>query len=548
MAEIQLGNNFDFLRHVITLRSVGRVAVLIGRGVVVGIGTAARGPAMVPYGVSKNSQIKTIYDSGDLKDGLETVLDQGADVAYGVRVLGEDYASATLDLVDSQTPGVKVGQFDAIGPGVWGNVPTFTIANGDLDGTIKTTFPGTGQTSAYILDMDDLVESIVNYVKVAGTTKTIIYTGTPDPGEVKLDKTIGSLTFATGEWPTSAQQIEVRYKFHSRKITVQDEVGLPVVYNNLMTLEAIAAKFNSSNIARFTPATGATHLPEVMSATNMAGGGDGDTITIDDWETAFGAVEDYFQGINDIVPSSVFTTACEVTEGQGDIVPLMDAFLWRMADRKRPLQGFVSLPADWTAQEMADFKAGYSNLWMTILSNGWSATERDLAPARAGQEAALPLGTSPATASNSLKGIDGLLWQWSEVERETLTYAGLEVLIKDTGVHPYVGVATDLDDNFRRTVDVRTIANCVIFMDKIVAKFLNERRTLTNLRRLENSLNLFLDGLAKQSVLDDFDIAVTANVADHNAVDIESWIQTVGHMERFYHTMNVGYWSDAVAE
>ncbi|HPC27802.1 MAG TPA: hypothetical protein PKX17_03650, partial [Candidatus Methanomethylicus sp.] len=67
-------------------------------------------------------------------------------------------------------------------------------------------------------------------------------------------------------------------------------------------------------------------------------------------------------------------------------------------------------------------------------------------------------GTSPAVDDNSLRGVQGLLFQWDDAEKEVLNAAGLEVLIKETGVHPYVGVTTNLDDSFYRTVDVRTIA------------------------------------------------------------------------------------------
>ena len=196
---------------------------------------------------------------------------------------------------------------------------------------------------------------------------------------------------------------------------------------------------------------------------------------------------------------------------------------------------------------MADFAEGYDNLWMTLIGNGLSSTERNLAAARAGQEAALALGVSPATNSNSFKGVDGLLFQFTEVQREVFTYGQVEVLIKDTGIHPYVGISTDPDDNFKRTVDVRTIAECVILIDQTVKKFLNERRTLTNLGRMQDSIYILLDQLANQSVLDDFSIKVTPNASDHNAVDISCMIQPVGHIERVFTWLGVGYYSDKVA-
>ena len=565
MAEIDLGNKFNFLRHIIQIQSIGRVTVLVGRGVCIGIGTAARGPAMEPFFCmgSQPSQIRATYYSGPLKEGMETAADQGCSVIGGVRVMGANYASALLELNDSQTPGNHVATLNAAGPGAWGQIPRFTIDYGDLDGRKTEIFTGNGGTTPYALLFDDLVETSTNYIKVKGTRKTLVYTGTPDPGEAKYDKATGKVSFATGEWPTGAEQVECRYSYKSRKITVEDEVGLPTVYNNLMDLTQIQAQMYNSSIATFDPVVGATHLPKRtldvggdVVAVNMAGGSDGDEITIDDWEAAFNALIEYPDLGNTILPSSIFVTQNEVTLGQKDIVPLMDAFLRKMANGrgatgKMPCQGFVSLVDSsqtiLTAQEMADFAEGYDNLWMTLIGNGLSKTERNLAAARAGQEAALALGVSPATNSNSFKGVDGLLFQFTEVQREVFTYGQVEVLIKDTGIHPYVGISTDPDDNFKRTVDVRTIAECVILIDQVVKKFLNERRTLTNLGRMQDSIYILLDQLANQSVLDTFSIKVTPNASDHNAVDISCMIQPVGHIERVFTWLGVGYYSDKVA-
>lgn len=111
-----------------------------------------------------------------------------------------------------------------------------------------------------------------------------------------------------------------------------------------------------------------------------------------------------------------------------------------------------------------------------------------------------------------------------------------------------VGITTDTDTNFKRCVDVRTIAECIVLADGVVKKFLNERRTLTNLNRLKSSIVLLYDRLLKMAVLDDFSVEVTPNHSDKNAVDIHIMLQPVGHMERFYTTMDVGYWSDKITE
>lgn len=557
MAEIMLGNQYNFLRHVVNLESIGQVAVTVGRGVVVGVGTADRGPAMTPYGIaaSSASKIKKTYYSGPLKEGLESAADQGCSIVYGVRVMGSGYATASQDVEDGESG--DVGTFTATGPGVSGNIPTIKIENGDLNATIVESFAGNGGTSAYALMYNDIYESIVNYVEVAGVRRTIVYTGDPDPAqtpkECKVDKATGELSFATGEWPTTAEKIEIRYKYHTRKITITDvDAGTqPLVYNNIKSLTMLDAKMKNDALVTFEADVGATHLPAVQAATNMTGGLDGDPITEDDWEAAFTAVVEDLP--ENVFPSAVFATAYGIETGQCEIVALMDAFLTRMANkpvgRMSPCQGFITLDQTADAEDLADLVSGYNNLFMTLISNGFDETEKNLAGARAGQEASLRLGTSPAVDDNSLKGIQGLLFQWTESDREVLNAAGLEVLIKETGVHPYVGVTTNLDDSFYRTVDVRTICAVIIIVDQIVRKFMNERRTATNLARMQASIDVLLNKYLSMGVLDTYTLSVTPTESDHNAVDIALKIQPVGHIERVQTWMGVGYYdTTAIAE
>ena len=553
MAEIDMGNQYNFLRHVVTLESIGQVAVTVGRGVVVGIGTADRGPAMVPYGIaaSSASKIKKTYYAGKLKEGLEAAADQGCSIVYGVRVMGSGYATASLDVEDSLDN--VVGTFSATGPGVSGNIPTITIERGDLHFTTVESFAGNGGTSPYALLYNDIYESTVNYVEVAGVRKTLVYTGDPDPGEAKIDKDAATLSFSALEWPTSAQKVEVRYKAWSRKVTITDvDAGTqPMVYNNIKSLTMLAAKMKNDALVTFEAETGATHLPAVLAATNMAGGLDGDPIVEDDWEAAFNAVVEDLPA--SVYPSAVFATDYGIAEGQIEIVALMDAFRTKMANKPvgkmSPCQGFITLDQTAEAEDLTDLVAGYNNLFMTLISNGYDDTEADIAGARAGQEASLALGTSPAVDDNSLKGIEGLLFQWDDSEREILNAAGLEVMIKETGVHPYVGVTTNLDDSFYRTVDVRTICAVIIIVDQIVKKFMNERRTATNLARMQASIDVLLNKYLAAGVLDTYNLSVKPTESDHNAVDIALKIQPVGHIERVQTWMGVGYYdTTAIAE
>jgi hypothetical protein len=82
----------------------------------------------------------------------------------------------------------------------------------------------------------------------------------------------------------------------------------------------------------------------------------------------------------------------------------------------------------------------------------------------------------------------------------------------------------------------------------VVKNFLNEKRTQTNLARMDASIRVLMDKLVKASVLDTFDLGVSKNIEDHNAVDITLKIQPVGHIERVYTWMGVGYYdTEAIA-
>ena len=120
------------------------MSVLVGRGVVVGIGTSVRGPAMTLYGIagSSLSLIKKTYYEGPLKEGLETAAGQGCSIVYGMRIMGVGYAAAELAVTDSASD--TTGKFRATGPGTWGKIPTIEIEDGDYTGTKKETFAGNG--------------------------------------------------------------------------------------------------------------------------------------------------------------------------------------------------------------------------------------------------------------------------------------------------------------------------------------------------------------------------------------------------------------------
>jgi len=183
------GNPNSLVGITLELRPMGPVPVTIGTGIVGIVGTATYGPVEA-VGLTSSSLVKTLYESGPLKEAGELAFMQGAPNVYLVRVLGEGYATATSELKDSQTVPVKVGDLKAKSPGVRGNSLTYKIEDGDYLGTDVEIFSGDGTIGPYALARDDLVEDTSNFVKVDGVTKTIVYTGEPTSGQVLVDKVV----------------------------------------------------------------------------------------------------------------------------------------------------------------------------------------------------------------------------------------------------------------------------------------------------------------------------------------------------------------------
>ncbi|HNR57331.1 MAG TPA: hypothetical protein PKJ51_02635, partial [Methanothrix sp.] len=181
--------------------------------------------------------------------------------------------------------------------------------------------------------------------------------------------------------------------------------------------------------------------------------------------------------------------------------------------------------------------------------NPWdnSQVEKDLAAARAGTEAGLALGESAAQDNNAIQGANDLLNIFDQEEVDVLTYNGVDMLIKSVGVKPYLGVTTNPDPNFLRTVDMRTVCYSMVVLNYVAKRFFHKRRTRQNMSDLKATLDIAFAEMVRLQILDDFKITVRANALDRNKVDIDLWIQCVGHIERIHTVLSVGYWSTALA-
>jgi hypothetical protein len=103
----------------------------------------------------------------------------------------------------------------------------------------------------------------------------IVYTGTPNPGQVQIDTTTGALTFPAGEEPAAADEVTVSYVVDmsaSAKVTLRygtvEEVYIVANGNDL------AADINEdSTLAEATPEANAAELPDLVTAFEFFGTG-----------------------------------------------------------------------------------------------------------------------------------------------------------------------------------------------------------------------------------------------------------------------------------
>lgn len=539
------GQEQNWVRMMVDLRTIGPVPITPGRGIVVVVGTSDRGPTE-PTGLGSSTDSE-LYGGGDLKEAIETIFAQQVNAVYPIRVLGDSYAIASLDVKDGTTAQNVVGTFTATSAGAWGNGILLTIGDGDYKGTVKGTILGDDTAGPYAIGAWDIVEDDTsNWVKVSGVSKTVVYDELElDAGTVWVDPAEGEFTFYVGEEPSTDDQITYGLKFYSKKFTIK--IGSQSeVWNNVRTLEKLQALAYYSQLVDFTPAANAVHLPDTLTQTALAGGSDGAAITTADWEDA---AEKIFELPDGILPTTIVFLDYEVEAGTYDLVPILDQTTSELADLHQPAIGFVSAKKNEEADKLVDLASGYNNLWLTIVGNGWddSTTPKNLAAARAGKEAAVALGESTAKDANALNGINGLLWQFKPAEREALTRNGVDVLVKKRGVLPYLAISTATDEPFMRNVDARTIAWTIVALKTITDRWYHHRRTQENLTTIQGNIELFLKEQKDLKNLDAYEVTVKHDPLDRHKVNIHLMIQPVGHIEKFYTVMRVGLFSTEIA-
>jgi len=538
-----LGNQYEFVRLTVKLVSIGPIALIIGRGVVLVMGECTGGPAMEVVGLSSIADTKAIFKGGAAEEAAEQAIRNGASAVYLIRIMGQGYDTAYANADDGLSPANTVGEFTATSDGVESIV--VVIEDGIYTAFEYEEFIGDETVGPYYLQYANLEEEEENRVIVGAEEKNPVY----DPGElgegdVYIDSTNGSLLFFAGEGPLTSEKISVYYEHKSISLAIYSGVDRPLLYKNIRSLAALKEALRYCGVCTFEPTYGETHLPAIGTYV-LEGGDEGATPTLEDWDDGFDIALELPEGV---IPTTTVITSYEVEEGTYDLIARFDGFVSMMAGKFTPTLGFVSVAKGETVRNVKNLVNNFNNMFLTIIINGWDENEADIAPARAGKEASVELGESTAEEINSLNNVDGLLWTLNPTDLQECTYNGIDVLIKSRGIRPYVGISTNTDDNFRRNVDIRTIAECLILLKAASDYFKHKARTRRNLDRLFSTLDLMYRELRNSSALDDHEVAILPNKSDKNPVDIEIMLQPVGRLERFRATMSVGYYSTEIAE
>ncbi len=542
---VEYGNPNQFVRLLIKLETVGPVPVIVGKGTVLVVGRAVRGPVDECVVMTSSSEAKHYFYSGGLKDAIEIIFAQGAPVVYAVRVLGADHATASVTLNDGLSDLNDVVTIEAASPGIWGNAITVKVLPGSYKATEYSYYgvPGNGNTGPYYTDYANILESTANWVKVNGIEKEIIYVPGPTSDQVYVDKTNGSLTFGEAIPPTSLIMYSLKYS--TVKIVVSDN-ETRYTYDNISSLVKLVARLNSIGFVKATAVPGETHLPKIDADVThiLTGGLDGLAITTDDWENALrigGNAAAELIG----APQCACLTEYEVEEGTHDLIPVLDGWSMEMANRFHPCQCFIAASPNLSVDQLLDLASGYSNRLLTIVGNGWdnSSIPQNIACARAGKEAAVAIGESAALPRNAMNGLNGLLNTFDQDEVDTLTQATdarVDAIIKSRGIRPYVGITTDRTWQFLRTVDNRTINWVIVCSNEIAQQYFHEKRTVGVMAAMKASIASVLNDLLRDENIRAYTLDVYPATTDTGKVIVKISMENIGHIERIDETIAVG--------
>ncbi len=524
---------------VIQLGVVGPVPTRVGQNILSLIGTATHGPAMTPLALTNSQQCAQYFKGGDLYYQGTFAFGQGVTTIYFVRILGANYAAATVNAVDGA--GTVCGAFNATSDGITGNSLSVEVTNGLFDTYDAESFAGDGTVGPYALIKDDLVQDTThNWVKVDNVAKTIVYTAPADPGEVYVNTSTGTLTFGSTVAKTSNITCSIRCK--TRKITIRDGENTPITIDVIRDQVGLEAALMYNDNITYEPVDTITHLPAIGTYT-LVGGVDGDPIDSDDWYSALQLLMDEMEE-SGTGTTTVALCDYECEQGTHDLIPVLDLWLTEMESNYMPCLGFIGLEPNIAEADAVALASNFGNRLLSIVVNPWdntSGNRRNGAVARAATEARVGLGESAAQAMNCMRGMNGLLNTYRKPTVKTLHNNGLDVLVKRGGVIvPYMGRSVAKDWAFIRCVDNRTVNAMIVAIKYITDQFYFRKNTPGERSSLKRSIAAVLDEQVALENIRVYTLRVERVPTDPNRVNIFLEMENIGHMEFFYVKFDVG--------
>lgn len=190
------------------------------------VGTAAKGPLSTPVLLGSYAEAKERFGSYDpwvdglsdeltLVRALEQAYNHGATAVYAVRVGSAAAAKATYVLDSASGPCLRL---QAKSEGTWGNELTVNLWNADANAYIEGEEHLGG--AAITLDNTPVVKSARNRIRLFtdadGLTRSLslLYDDdipAPAPGEVKINRASGALTFNAADTPGAADLVTAFY-------------------------------------------------------------------------------------------------------------------------------------------------------------------------------------------------------------------------------------------------------------------------------------------------------------------------------------------------
>lgn len=196
------------------------------------VGTASKGEIGKPIVLGSYAQAREVFGSYDawingesneltLVRALELAYAHGATTVIAVRVASGAKKSEYR---------VKSASGDSVlltakSEGTWGDALSINIFNATEDAFVEDESHNGG--AAITLSRNPVVKNARNRILVNGKLPKIIYddvADAPAPGEIKVNRATGAITFATGEEPTATDKILANYmvdKSNAVKVTLR---------------------------------------------------------------------------------------------------------------------------------------------------------------------------------------------------------------------------------------------------------------------------------------------------------------------------------------